>query len=414
LSGLVEVHVSSPTKSPGIILRNGVALEGLDLVERPFRTLTLANDTIGEFDADDGGTNSLDLDGAYVVPGLVDSHVHFDLAAHPLPYTHWSRSGFVRSVTCLHNGLLALRSGITSVRDLGSVDHLVLEYASYVRNGTVTGPRVAAAGRPITITGGHCAQYGRVADGPVAVRTAVREQIAGGAPIIKLMATGGISTPGNPGLPGLTVEEMSAAVEEAHKLGAQVAAHAHAPEGIIAALTSGVDTIEHAAFADDDALKLMKSIGTTLVPTVSALNPIAPGVGIPDDTVEKSLAARATYRANTARAISVGVHIAAGTDAGTALNPIGGLVDELQMYCDAGMSAFDAVRTATVNAGPVIGAKVGMITPGYRADLLVLTRDPRTDIAALREPGLVIARGQVVKRTWLDETLGEYAGVLAQ
>lgn len=404
--------MSSSTKSPTVVLKNGVALVGPDLVERPFRTLTLDNDTIGEFDAGDGATNSLDLGGAYVVPGLVDCHVHFDLAAHPLPYTHWRKSGFVRSVTCLHNGLLALRSGITSIRDLGSVDHLVLEYASHVRDGSVKGPRVVAAGRPITITGGHCAQYGREADGPVDVRTAVREQIAAGASIIKLMATGGISTPGNPGSPGLTAEEMSAAVDEAHRRGAQVAAHAHAPEGIIAALNAGVDTIEHAAFADDEALQLMKSTDTTLVPTVTALNPIAPGVGIPEDTVEKSLAARDTYRANTARAISAGIRVAAGTDAGTALNPIGGLVDELQMYCDAGMSALEAVRTATVNAGPVIGAKVGMINPGYRADLLVLAGDPRTDIAVLREPSLVISRGRVVQRAWLDETLADYARVL--
>jgi imidazolonepropionase-like amidohydrolase len=207
---------------------------------------------------------------------------------------------------------------------------------------------------------------------------------------------------------------MSAAVHEAHRLGARVAAHAHAPEGIIAALTSGVDTIEHAAFADDEAIQLMKSTDTTLVPTVSALNPIAPGVGIPDDTVEKSLAARETYRANTARAISAGVRVAAGTDAGTALNPIGGLVDELQMYCDAGMSVFEAVRSATVHAGPVLGAKVGMIEPGYRADLLVLNGDPRADLAVLRDPGLVISRGRVVQRVWLEETLGEYASVLGK
>lgn len=401
------------TTSPDVVLGNGVALVGPDLVERPFRTLTLSADTIGAFDADDGATDPLDLDGAYVAPGLVDCHVHFDLAAHPMPYTHWHRSGFVRSVTCLHNGLLALRAGITSVRDLGSADHLVLDYASHIRQGGVTGPRVVAAGRPITITGGHCAQYGRVADGPVAVRTAVREQIAAGAATVKLMATGGISTPGRPGAPGLSVEEMTAACDEAHRLGARVAAHAHAPEGIIAALIAGVDTIEHAAFADDEALQMMKSTDTALVPTVIALNPIAPGVGIPDDTVEKSLAARETYRANTARAISAGVRIAAGTDAGTALNPIGGLVDELGMYGEAGMSAYEAVRTATVNAGPVLGAKVGMIAPGYRADLLVLAGDPRTDLTVLREPGLVISHGRVVRRDWLDETLGEYAGVLA-
>lgn len=397
--------------SPTTVLKNGVALVGPELAERPFRTLELKGDSIGEFDVEAG--QAVDLDGAYVIPGLVDCHVHFDLAAHPLAYVHWDRSGFVRSITCLHNGLLALRAGITAVRDLGSVDHLVLEYAAHVRAGTVTGPRVAAAGRPITITGGHCAQYGLVADGPVAVRTAVRAQIAGGAPVVKLMATGGISTPGNPGVPGLNLDEMIAAVEEAHKLGARVAAHAHSPAGIIAALTAGVDTIEHAAFADDEALELLKSTNATLVPTVSALNNIAPGVGIPDDTVEKSLAARETYRASTARAIGAGVRIAAGTDAGTALNPIGGLVDELEMYCAGGMSAFEAVRSATVRAGAVVGGQVGMIAPGYRADLLVLADDPRTDIAALRKPSRVIARGRVLNRAWLDETLEEYSGVLA-
>jgi imidazolonepropionase-like amidohydrolase len=398
--------------NPAVTLKNGVALAGPDLAERPFRTLRLEGDAIGEFDAGDDGP-VVDLDGAYLLPGLVDCHVHFDLAAHPLAYVHWDRSGFVRSITCLHNGLLALRAGITSVRDLGSVDHLVLEYAAHVRAGAVTGPRISAAGRPITITGGHCAQYGLVADGPVAVRTAVRAQIAGGAPVVKLMATGGISTPGNPGVPGLNLDEMTAAVEEAHKLGARVAAHAHSPAGITAALTAGVDTIEHAAFADDDALGLLKSTGTTLVPTVSALNNIAPGVGIPDDTVEKSLAARETYRANTARAIGAGVRIAAGTDAGTAFNPIGGLVDELDMYRAGGMSAYEAVRSATVHAGPVVGGQVGIIAPGYRADLLVLDEDPREDLTVLRKPGRIISRGKVLHRDWIDETLAEYAGVLA-
>ncbi|HEX3591519.1 MAG TPA: amidohydrolase family protein, partial [Pseudonocardiaceae bacterium] len=178
---------------PRRVVCNGVALTGPELVEHPFRTLTLAGDTIGEFD-DADADEGVDLGGAYLVPGLVDCHVHFDLAAHPMPYTHWERSGFVRSVTCLHNGLLALRAGITSVRDLGSVDHLVLEYAKHVRAGAVTGPRVAAAGRPLTPPGGHAARWALVADGPDAVRAAVREQLAGGAPVIKLMATGGIST----------------------------------------------------------------------------------------------------------------------------------------------------------------------------------------------------------------------------
>jgi imidazolonepropionase-like amidohydrolase len=393
------------------VVRNGVALIGPELTEHPFRTLSLTGDTIGEFDTADGD-GGVDLGGAYLVPGLADCHVHFDLAAHAMPYTHWDRSGFVRSVTCLHNGLLALRAGITSIRDLGSVDHLVLEYGRHVKAGAITGPRVAAAGRPITPPGGHAARHALVADGPDAVRAAVLAQLAGGAPVIKLMATGGISTPGDPAAQGLGQAEMTVAVEEAHRHGASVAAHAHSPTGIIAALRAGVDTIEHGAYVDDESIELLISTGRTLVPTVSALNPIAPGLGIPADTVTKSIAAREIFRASVGRAVKAGVHIAAGTDAGTAFNPIGGLVDELDLYIAGGMTDFDALVSATVSTGPVLGEQVGMIAPGYRADLIVVETDPRADIAALRRPARVFARGREIDLAWLDDTLTEYAGVL--
>ena len=158
---------------------------------------------------------------------------------------------------------------------------------------------------------------------------------------------------------------------------------------------------------------MLKSSGTTLVPTVSALNNIAHGVGIPDDTVEKSLAARETYRESTARAIGAGVKIAAGTDAGTAFNPIGGLVDELEMYLAGGMTAYEAVRSATVHAGPILGDKVGVIAPGNRADLVILAEDPRADLTALRRPVRVVARGRVLDPAWLDATIEEYTSVLA-
>ncbi len=399
-----------------LILRDGIALAGAELRAMPFRTLTLLGDEIGgvsDSREDDSDAGVLNLHGAYVLPGLVDAHVHLDLAAKPAAYTQWIESGLVRSLTCLHNGLVALRSGITAARDLGSVDSFVIDYASHVERGLLTGPRIAAAGRPITITGGHCAQYGRTASGAVDVREAVREQIGAGARVIKIMATGGISTPGDPGRPQFTLEEMAAAVEEAHNFGLQVAAHAHSAAGIMLALAADVDTIEHAGLADEATLDMIKQQGKTLVPTVSALNNIADGLGIPAQTVHKSLRAREPYRASTAKAIQNGVRIAAGTDAGTALNPIGGLIDELEMYVECGMNAVDAIRSATVYAGPLVTENLGIIQAGYRADLVVVASDPRENLTALREPLNVIARGRVVSRSWVIETLEEIAGVVA-
>ncbi len=406
------------SRSAPLVLTNGFALVGEELQDRAFRRLLIVDGIIRELDTGVGPepaaeVQTLDLHGGFVVPGLIDCHVHFDLAAHPDAYSHWRQTPLVRSLTCLHNGLLALRGGITTVRDLGCADHLVLDYAARVEQGMITGPRVSAAGQAITVRGGHFCEYAREANGPAEVRTAVREQIDAGAQVIKVIATGGISTPGDPGASQLTLEEMTAAVEEAHQRGVPVAAHAHTSAGIRAALSAGVDSIEHAAFVDDVALKALQQSTATLVPTVSALNRIAPGLGIPETTVSKSLDVRETYRESTRRAIVAGVRIAAGTDAGTALNPIGGLVDELLMYCGAGMSPVTALRTATSRAGALIGGRVGVVDVGRPADLIVVAKDPREDLALLRSPLQVVCRGRLMELPWIEKTISELGKVIA-
>jgi imidazolonepropionase-like amidohydrolase len=403
-----------------LILRNGVALVGGDLTPTPFASLVISGGIISSISNDIvhvNGALELQLEGMYVLPGLIDCHTHFDLAAHAAPFNHWYRGSFVRSLTCFHNGLRALRAGITSVRDLGSVDDLVIRYGNETNSGRVLGPRVVAAGIPIMMTGGHASEHGRVANGVDGIRLAVREQLAAGASAIKFMASGGISTPGNPGAPSLTTEEMAAGVEAAHDAGVLVAAHAHASQGIINAIKAGVDTIEHAAFAGDDAHQLMIERGIILVPTVIALDPIAPGLGIPATTVQKSISARETYRANTAKAIAAGVEIAAGTDAGTAFNPIGDLLNEIKTYAVLGMTPTDALRTATITAGRLVrrvgdSLPVGVIDVGAKADLLVTLGDPRGDLELLRRPHIVIAAGKQVDLGWIEQTLDATAKLL--
>jgi imidazolonepropionase-like amidohydrolase len=415
-----EALGSAQLGEPGqpLVLTNGIALVGSELEHREFGMLRIVAGQIESFGPRGGATRThsddliLDLEGAFVVPGLIDSHVHFDLAGHPAAYEHYDASVLLRSLTCFHNGLAALRNGITSVRDLGSADHTVLDYASLVRRDLLIGPRVIAAGRPITVSDGHFSQYARVANGPSDVRDAVREQIAAGARVIKLMATGGISTSGNPESIQLTPEELAAAVTEAHQAGLQVAAHAHTHAGVVAALSAGVDSIEHAAFGDDATFEVMASHHATLVPTVSALNNVLPGRGIPAETVRKSLEAREPYLQSVRKAVSAGVHIAAGTDAGTALNPIGGLVDELAMYCDAGMTALQALATATTGASGLIGGRAGIIEPGRPADLMVVAGDPSADVTALRRPLHVVRRGRVIDLAWADRTMSELSRAL--
>ena len=389
-----------------LVLRDGIALIGDELSPRPFKTLRIDNGVIAGFDSlNAANAQVLELHGGFVLPGLIDCHVHFDLAAAPAAYLHWYDSPLTRSLTCLHNGLSALVNGITSVRDLGSADHLVLDYARAVEAGEVVGPRVTAAGRAITITGGHFSQYARTADGPAEVRKAVREQIGAGASVIKIMTTGGISTPGDPEASQFTDEEVRAAVEEAHSRGFQVAAHAHSPQGIRSALAGGVDTIEHAAFANEETLIALANADVTLVPTVSALNNIEPGLGIPEATVTKSLEAREIYREATKRAIKAGVRIAAGTDAGTALNPIGGLVDELALYAEFGMPLLEVLRSATTVAGQIVGGGVGVLEEGRPADLLIVDGDPRENLEHLRQPKHVVTRGQLVNLQWAHQTM---------
>lgn len=384
-----------------VVLRNGIALAGEEFDPTPFRELLIEDGTIAGFDVDaPRDARAIELDGAFVLPGLIDAHVHFGLTGGINPYPHWRQPLVRRGATLLRNGLIALAHGITTVRDLGSVDAAAIDYGRMTAAGELLGPRVVACGRWIAMTGGHGWEYGREADGADDVRKAVREQVRARAGVIKLMATGGLSTPGNAASLELGREELAAGVEEAHNAGLKAAAHAHAAAGIRAAVEAGIDSIEHAAFAGPDEIELMKRAGVFLVPTLVAVMHVRPGSGIDDEVVAKTEEARGLFYATVEQAIRAGVTVAAGTDAGTALNPIGLLVDELKLYASMGMTATDAIRSATVTAGRLLGLPAGVIEPGRVADLVIVRDDPRDDLDQLRRPRLVVRGGQCVDVGW--------------
>jgi hypothetical protein len=248
-----------------------------------------------------------------------------------------------------------VEAGVTTVRDLGGRDYAEFAVRRAVTEGLFPGPRILGAGRPVCMTGGHGNSIGREADGPDDARKAVREQLKAGADVIKLIATGGVMTPGvEPGSPQLTLEEMRAAIEEATKAGRRTAAHAQGSTGIADAIEAGITTIEHGIFLTDEIVAAMKRKGVFLVATLAAPAAISAGglaAGIPDYMVRKSDAVVTAHVASFRRAHEAGARIAAGADSGTPLNPHGSLLTELELMVKYGMTPLEAIRSASVGSG---------------------------------------------------------------
>jgi imidazolonepropionase-like amidohydrolase len=231
------------------------------------------------------------------------------------------------------------------------------------------------------------------------MRKAVREEIRGGATAIKLVATGGVLTPGiGATFSAFTPEELEAAVEEAHKRGFPVAAHAIGADGILAAVRAGVDSIEHANQTTAEIVREMKERGTFRSPTICAVRGIADH---PDDVpayaVEKANALLVDSEASHRRAVRAGVRHVCGTDAGTPFNPHGNAPLELALMVEWGSKPIDAMRAATANGAELLRLpEVGTIEVGKRADLALYDANPCDDIAAVMKPGLVMKSGDVV------------------
>jgi imidazolonepropionase-like amidohydrolase len=256
------------------------------------------------------------------------------------------------------------------------------------------------------MTGGHGHWVGREADGPDDVRKAVREQLRAGADCIKLIATGGVMTPGvDPRSPQFTEEEMRAGVEEAHKAFRVVGAHAQATEGIKNAVRAGVDSIEHGIYLDDEAVALMRERGTVLVPTLIAPVQISRhgiAAGVPAFMVEKSDRVQSVHRESFTRALHAGVRIAMGTDAGTPFNRHGANAEELALMVAAGMTPAQALVAATRTAAELLGLaeQTGTLAPGKQADLLVVEGDPLSEIGVLSSGVVGVMRaGSWVRRS---------------
>lgn len=353
------------------------------------------------------GARVIEGRGQTVLPGLIDCHVHYCLDASADSIRSLERDDpTVTAVKAVAHARATLEAGITTVRDVGSRDHISISVTRAIRAGIVPGPRTLNAGLAICMTGGHAWFIGRQADGPDEILKAVREQIRAGADVIKFIATGGVLTPGvSPGAAQLTFEELRAGVEEAARSGRRVAAHAHGAEGMKNAIRAGVHSIEHGTMLDDEALALFRAHKTFLVPTLSAIQSgLEHGKkgGMPDYAMEKCAAMVDALRANFRKAVKAGVRIAMGTDAGTPFNPHGRNAQELRRMVQLGLSPMQAIEASTRSAATLLGLEqeIGTLEIGKAADLLLVSGNPLDDIAQLEEPSrllYVIQSGNIVK-----------------
>jgi len=376
------------------------------------RIVSVVDGFVDPSDFDDA--QLIDLSDQFVLPGLMDMHVHLTGELSPTSRTEaLFMSTTMSALRGAHFAAKTLRAGFTTVRDLGAKPEAIFALRDAIKEGYVDGPRVFAAGSAIAATGGHGDVDGykaellelwtpnTICDGPYDCRRATRHAIKYGADWIKITATGGVLSDTATGTDQqMTDDELREIVETAHTLGVKVAAHAHGTDGINAALRAGVDSVDHGTFLDRESIRLFKQSGAYLVPT------LLPGAKIPqamegnpfftEAIKAKANAASAASLDNVRLAYEAGVKIAFGTD--SAVTPHGLNGDEFALMVKAGMNEMDAIYSATVAAASLLDQSddLGTIEAGKLADLIAVDGNPLEDISVLERVATVIKDGRLI------------------
>lgn len=349
------------------------------------------------------GAHVVDLGAATILPGLVDTHVHlaFDASADPVAGLA-ARDDAEAFAAMAAAARTAARGGVTTVRDLGDRGYLSLGLRDAAASDPSL-PTIVAAGPPITSPGGHCHFLGEGVDGIAGIRAAIREHAARGVDVIKIMASGGNMTLGSkPELAQFGLDELRAAVDEAHRHNLPITAHAHGTQAILDAVAAGVDGLEHVSFMTEDGVdEIPPGLPATLAERQIALGATLGFMPVPGIVPPPAIATRmAALQANLERLYQAGTFIVAGTDAGIApVKPPDVLRWAYPHLIGVGMNPAEALRACTSRAARVcgLGDRKGRIAPGFDADLLVVDGDPLRDPAALHRIRAVYVRGTALQ-----------------
>ncbi len=395
--------LAEPGKAPrgvtSIVIENGRIVSLLDGRQAP------------------AGAKVIDLGNRFVLPGLIDSHVHLDSdsGGEAAFIEGFTSSPGTSALRAQWNGMKTLNAGFTTVRNLGDGSGATLALRDAIAAGWVQGPRIVDAGRPISVTAGHMDGTNSVAeefhsaieqdnlcDGVDACRKAVRLQVRRGVDVIKIATTGGVNSRIGAGLgQQMSLDETKAVVETAHMAGKKVAVHAHGTGGINVALQAGVDSIEHGTMPNDDTIKLFKSSGAYYVPTLSTINGYKERLAANPNAYPPAVLEKVKWRLEITgkslqKAVPAGVKIAFGTDAGVSKH--GRNADEFELMVEHGMTPTTAIVAATTNAADLLGVKdIGALKPGYQADIIAVAGDPLADVKVLKTVGFVMKGGAVIK-----------------
>jgi len=404
-SGATFVHAGRLLADPAA----GVVQRDKTVVIRDGRVVEIRDGFVSE-----AGGRIVDLSDRFVLPGLIDSHVHITRQQNPnARLMQVTDSEADLAIAGAHFARITLEAGFTTVADLGGDNNAIFALRDGIAAGQVPGPRIIASGRSVSIHGGHGDANGyrddimhllsseSICSGPEDCMRAVRTQVRAGADVIKITATGGVLSNTAAGLAQqFTDAELAAIVEAGHRMGRRVTAHAHGVDGVNAFLRAGGDSIEHGTYLDEESIRLFRQSGAFLVPTLLAGDFVARVASSPDNFLTPAQTAKALEAGPkmldmARRAHAGGVRIAFGTDSGVSAH--GDNAQEFSLLVQAGMTPLEAIRSATVVAAEHLGIEreAGRLAPGFPADLIAVGGDPLTDVTELERMRFVMRGGRI-------------------